>query len=96
MRLIVLQRKIFKLEVKDVFYRGVEFHKRERVWFAGELQLCLFDVIAVYVDVAESMDEFAGFQIADLGDHEREQGIRSDVEGYAEEYICAALIELTA
>lgn len=44
--------------------------------------------------VAERVDEFPLFKIADLRDHRGEQRVRSDVERHAEKNIAGALIEL--
>src|SRR5882757_6535989 len=48
------------------------------------------------MDVPEGVDERSGFEPADLGDHERQQRIRGDIEGYAQEYVRTPLIQLTA
>ena len=42
------------------------------------------------------MYKFTGFEIADLGDHQREQRIRRDVERNAQKGIRAALVQLAA
>ena len=35
--LVVLERKVFKLEVEDVLYFGIQFHGRQWKWFPGQL-----------------------------------------------------------
>jgi hypothetical protein len=72
----------------------VEVHFGQFIGGAAELQLCLFDMVQVEVGVAEGMDEFAGFQAADLRDHHGQQRVGGDVERHAEEDIGAALVEL--
>ena len=46
------------------------------------------------MQVAEGMHECTRLQIGDLRDHQRQQGIRGDVERHAEKQIRAALIKL--
>ena len=71
------------------------------IWGRGrgsraELDSCLLQVVFVEVEVAESVDEFAGLQAADLRDHAGEQRVRGDVERHAEEQVGAALVKLAA
>ena len=53
-------------------------------------------MIGVEVQIAAGMDESARFQIANLGHHDRQQGIGSDIEGHTQEQIGAALVKLAA
>ena len=55
----------------------------------------LFKVIKVQMSITECMNEFARLEVGDLGDHLCEQGVRCDVEGDAQKYVGAALIQLT-
>src|ERR1700674_1011873 len=95
-RIVICQREILEAEIVDIFHSGIELHPRERSKIAGELLTRLFEMILVKVQIAESVDELAGAQLADLRDHHREQRIRGDVEGHAEKQIGAALIKLAA
>ena len=54
----------------------------------------LIEMVEIDVGVAEGVDKIAGLQPAHLRHHHREQRIGGDVEGYAEEYIRTALVEL--
>jgi hypothetical protein len=56
------------------------------------LETGLLYVVAVQMDVSESMDEFPRFQVANLGHHQGQQGVAGDIEGNAEENIGAALV----
>lgn len=94
MRVVADEFEVFVFEIGDVANCRIQFHPGQRPRFARELQPGLLEVIAVQVQVAERVDERAGPQIADLGDHHREQRVRSDVEGNAQEQIRAALIKL--
>src|SRR5579871_3269296 len=96
MRLVILQGEIFKLERKDILHCGIELHHRQRMGCPGELELCLFEVVAVEMHVAETMNELPGLESADLGHHQGQQCIGGDVERDAEEYVGAALVELAA
>ena len=46
------------------------------------------------MEVAETMDELVGLEVANLGDHHGEQSIGCDVEGYTKEKIRASLVKL--
>jgi len=48
------------------------------------------------VGVAEAVDEFAGLQTGNLGDHQGQEGVAGDIEGHAEEDVSRALVELAA
>ncbi len=58
------------------------------------MQLGLFHVVHVKVEVTEGMDESARLKSADLGDHHGEERVGSDIEGHTEEKIGASLVEL--
>src|SRR3954468_6145457 len=94
MRVVAEQFEVFVMECVNIDNLRVQFHLWEPAWLAGELEFGLFEVIGVKVQVAESGDEFAGFQAADLRDHKREQGVRGDIEWHAEEKVGAALVKL--
>ena len=96
MRVVADQFKILELEIVDVFHRRIQFHLRQRTRLARELQLRLFEMVLVKVQVAERVDEFAGFQTANLRHHQGEQRVAGDVERHAEKQIRAALIKLAA
>src|SRR4029077_18299358 len=55
---------------------------------------CLVKMIQVQMAVADGPNEFTGLQVALLSQHVRQQRIGGDIEGYAEEDIGAALVEL--
>ena len=86
-RFIIDQLEIAVLKLEDPFLRRIELHLRRREGFAGQLQLCLFEVIEVQVRIAERMNKFAGLQLADLCHHQRQQRIRGEIERHAEKDI---------
>ncbi len=92
--LVIDQFKVIEFKVVDRLNVGVEFHFGEWMGGASELKLCLFEVIGVEVEVAKGVDKVTGLVSADLGDHQREQSVRGDVEGDTEEEIGTALVEL--
>src|SRR5579859_5892864 len=94
MGLVIFKGEVLEPELEDILHRGIEFHRGQGIRAAGELQPCLFEMIAIQVHIAKGVDEFSGLESADLGDHQGQQGIGRDVEGYPEEDIGAALIEL--
>ena len=52
------------------------------------------NLIIIYVQIAEGVDELAQLQVADLRNHHCQKRIRSDVERHAQESVGAALVEL--
>src|SRR5205814_4490421 len=88
------QCKILELEIVDVPHSRAEVHLRQGTRLARELQLRLFQVVRVEMQVAEGVHECTRLQITDLRDHQRQQRIRGDVERHAEKQIRAALIKL--
>ena len=96
MWVIVRELEVFILETEDILHLRVDFHLRQRTWLAGELQLHLFQMILVDMHIPERMHELTGFQSSDLSHHHEQQGIRCDVEGYTEEGVGTALVELQA
>lgn len=93
---VTFEGEVFVAEILEPVHRGIEQHPREGTRFASELEAGLIEVVHVEVEIAEGVDEFLGFQSADLRDHHGEQGVGGDVEGDAEEEIRTALVELAA
>lgn len=94
--LIIDQLEVIEGKVIDRLDLGIDLHAGKREGLAGELQFGLLDVIGVEVQIAEGVDEFAGFVSADLRDHHGEKRVGGDVEGHPEEKVGAALVELAA
>ena len=95
-RIIIFESKILILEIEDVLNVRVEPHCRQMAWFARKLQLHLLYMVEIYVRVACGMDEVAWLQSRNLRHHHQQQGIRRDVERYAEKRIGTALVKLQA
>ena len=94
MRIVAHKLDVLELEVADVLHGGVQFDLRQRTRLARELQLRLFDVIRVEMQVAERVDEIARLQITDLRHHQRKQRVAGDVERDTQKNIRAALVKL--
>ena len=96
MRVITGKGEIFEFEFVNVLHLWVQRHLRQGPRLAGELELSLFEVIGVKVQVPKCVDKCAGLKIADLRHHHREQCVRGDVERHTQKQIRAALVELAA
>ena len=92
--IISLQMKIFVLEAEQILYLGVNNHLRQRSRFARQLQFYLLQMVQIDMCVAERVNEIAALQSCHLRHHPEQKGIGSDIKRHAEEYICAALVEL--
>ena len=82
------------MEIEDTLYVGVNLHCGQWTRLTGQLQLRLFQVVQVEVCVACGVDEVAHLHIANLCHHLQQQGIRRNVERYAQERVGTALVEL--
>jgi len=91
---VAFESEVVEHKILEVCAGGIEHHAREGAALAGELQAGLLEVVGVEVKVAEGVNKCAGLESTDLRDHEREERVGSDIEGHAEEEVCAALVEL--
>jgi hypothetical protein len=91
---VVLQPKIFEGEVEEGVDLRVQMHGGQRAGSAGELEVGLFQVVAVEVDIPQTVNKVAGLEPGGLGYHEGEKGIRSDVKGQTEKQVGGALVEV--
>src|SRR4051812_29667548 len=96
MRLIPLQGEVLIAEGENIRHRRIEPHVRERERLAAELFARLFEMVQIKMRIAQSMDELARLEPADLRHHQGQERIRRDVEGYAQKNIGRALVELAA
>ena len=95
MGIVALKHKVIVCIVKNALIIPLERHAWQRACVARQLLRRLLEVIKVEVCIAKRMDELAHLQAALLGNHHREQRIRSDIKGHAQEDIATALIQLT-
>ena len=91
---IIGELEVLVVEGEDVLDVRVYLHLGQRTWGAGELQLCLLQVIEVEVGIAGGVNEVAALQPCHLCHHLKEEGVGCDIEGHTKEGVCAALIEL--
>src|SRR4051812_44040573 len=77
--LVALEGEVLELEVEQLAARGVEAHAGKRMGSAPELLARLLEVVEIEVRVAQRKNEFAGLQVRDLRDHQREERVGGDV-----------------
>ncbi len=92
--IVVDELEVLVLEVEKRLDVGVDFHLGQGTGLTGELETGLLDVVQIEMGVTCGVDEVTGLVACHLGHHHQEQGIGGDVEGYAEEGVCRALVEL--
>src|SRR6185369_12584400 len=80
MWIVSRQFKVLVAEIMNVPHGGIELHPGQGAGLALELQLCLFEMVAVKMQVAKGVDEGPGFKRADLGDHQGQKRVGSNVE----------------
>src|SRR5258705_3491161 len=95
MRVVVDERDVGETKIKKRPHRRIELDRGQTARLPRKLDFRLPDVIEIQVGVAETVDEMPGREIADLGDHQREEGVRRDVEGNTQENVRAALVQVT-
>lgn len=83
--IVIEELEVFESEVVDVLDVGIDPHRRKSSRFPAELKIRLLEMVFVKVKIAEGVDEVAGFESADLGDHHGEQRVAGDIEGDSEE-----------
>ena len=91
---VIFELEVFKLEREEVFHLRIDAHLGKCTRGAGELQLCLFQMIEVKMSVACGVDKLSWLKVTALGHNHGEKCVRSYVEGNAQKGVCAALIEL--
>ena len=82
MVLVAHEPEVVVGEIEDRLDAGVELHSRERVRRACELGIGLVQVVEIQVCVSQGVHELAGLEPGDLGNHQREQRVRRDVERF--------------
>ena len=94
MWVVVVHTNVLEAEIINFSHTGIDPQRGEWTEIPAQLLLHLLHVVRVNVQISERVDEFAGFQSADLGHHGEQDGVRGDVEWHAEEEVGAALIKL--
>jgi hypothetical protein len=94
MRIVAFEHEILDAEAEQIAYRCLQSHRRQGTRSTRQLQARLFEMIAVQVCIPKCMHEIARPVAADLRQHQGQQRVGSDVEGYAEKNVGAALVEL--
>ena len=77
--------EVLVLEIEEALDVGVEFHLGQGTRLTGQLELRLLDVVQIEMGVACGVDEVTGLITCDLSHHLQEEGVRGNVERYAEE-----------
>ena len=94
MGIVTYELKVFELEVEERLDIGVKLHLWQWSRLSCQLELGLFDMVQVEVGVARRVDEVPGLESRYLCHHLEQEGVRGDVEGYAEESVSRALVDL--
>ncbi len=68
-RVVISKVEMFVSKFQNIVDTRLYFHARQGAGFAAELQLRLFDVVAVQMHVAESVYKIAGLETAYLRYH---------------------------
>src|SRR5215218_5685287 len=93
-RVVALDGDVLEVERVELADGRVQHQRRQRPRVAGQLEPRLVEVVEVQVRVTQRVHEVAHLEVAHLGDHVGEQGVRRDVERHAEEDVGGALVEL--
>src|SRR3984893_6765127 len=82
-RVVAFEHEVFIAEREDILHIRIELHHRQRPRRTRQLQPGLLEMVGIKVNVAERVDEVAGFQAGDLRHHHRQQRIGGDVEVFS-------------
>src|SRR5438105_12515910 len=74
-RVVALEGEILVPEGEEILHRGVEAHRRQRLWRACQLLVGLLEMVEVEMRVAERVHEFAGLVPGRLRHHQREERV---------------------
>ena len=69
MWIVTDELEIFELKVVNVFDRRIQFHSRQWPEFAGELLMCLIEVVFVKMQITKRVNKITRRQIDDLRHH---------------------------
>ena len=94
MGIVADEFEVLVLEIEERLDIGVDLHLGQGPGLTGELETGLLDVVQIEVGVACGVDEVARLVARHLCYHLEQQGVGGDVEGYAEEGVGRALVEL--
>ena len=80
---VVHECEIFELKVEEVFDLRIDEHLWQRTRLACELQLHLFDMVAIYMCVTEGVYEVSSFKSCYLRHHHEQKSVGCDIEWHA-------------
>ncbi len=96
MRFIPLDLKVLRLPAIDAPSRIPAYEQlRKLPRLSFQLHVQRLHMIQIDMRIAHRVYERAGYEIAHMRQHVRQQSVRSDVEGYTEAHVARPLIELT-
>jgi hypothetical protein len=96
MRVIPLKSEIFVPELKEVGNLGIDPHLRKWSWLSSKLFSGSVEVIAVDVDITESVNKFVRAQPRNLRHHHQQKSIARDVKWHSKHEVSGPLVELKA
>ena len=91
---VAFKQEVLVVEVEDALHVGIDFHRGQGTRLTGQLEFGLLDVIQIKMRVTRRVDEVTGTETRHLCHHLEQQRIRGNVERYAQEGVCRALVEL--
>ena len=72
---VVLQFEILKLELKNRFYRWIEFHRWQSERLTSQLKSSLLEMVCIQMKVTEGMYKFTRLETRDMSGHHKQQSI---------------------
>ena len=94
MGVVSLKREVFGFVVEDILAAILHNQAGQATRLAGKLQLRLFQMVRVEMDVTTGPDERAWLKSALARQHVRQERVGGDIEWYAEEKVGASLVKL--
>lgn len=91
---VIFEGEILEAEGENVFYLGVEPHRGQGKRLPRNLLAERVDMVQVNVSVTTRPDEFPRFESTHLGEHQRQQGIRGDIEWQPQTHVAGTLVKL--
>ena len=91
---IAFKREVFVPEGEDILYFRVDLHVGELAGCARKLKIRLLKMVCIQVGISKAVDKITRLKVANLSQHDGQEGIGGNIERDTQKDIGTALIQL--